>query len=61
LVLTPGRESGAWFVFASARVAAALVADCLAVLSDDGPQPVIVRTSSPATISNTPARREAME
>jgi hypothetical protein len=59
LVLRPGRESGAAFVFVSARVAAAFVADCLAVLSDDGPQPVIVRTSSPVAISNTPAGREA--
>ena len=51
LVLTPGRKGGTWFVLASIRGAAALVADCFPALPDDGPQPVSATTSKPAPTS----------
>ena len=61
LVLTPGRKGGTWFVLPSIRNAAALVADCFPVLSDDGPQPVSVKTSKVAPTSASPARRAVRE
>ena len=58
-VLTPGRNTGAGFVFATAGDATvtALVPNGFPALSEERPQPVSVTASSAAATASRPARR----